>query len=70
MSSGKPRSDIKVRYEPEDGPHVPVALGLGAQYAILIVARIVVVPLVLVRAAGIEDGYLSWRCSPRFRFAV
>ena len=60
MSSGKPRPDIEVRYEPEDRPSLPVALGLGAQYAILIVARIVVVPLVLVRAAGIEDSYLSW----------
>lgn len=60
MSSGKPHSDIKVRYEPEDRPHLPVTLGLGTQYAILIVARIVVVPLVLVRAAGIEDSYLSW----------
>ena len=49
-----------VRYQPDDSPPVPVAAGLGCQYALLIIARIVVVPVVVVRAAGGSDADLSW----------
>ena len=49
-----------VRYQPDEQPPVAVALGLGLQYAVLIIARIVVIPMVVVRAAGGGDGWLSW----------
>ena len=49
-----------VRYQPDDSPPARIALGLGLQLAILIIARIVVVPVVVVRAAGGTDAYLSW----------
>ena len=49
-----------VRYQPDECPSVPVAAGLGLQYALLIIARIVVVPVVVVRAAGGSDADLSW----------
>ena len=49
-----------VRYEPDEQPPVVVALGLGLQYAVLIIARIVVIPMVVVRAGGGGDGWLSW----------
>ena len=49
-----------VRYQPDDSPAVPVAAGLGFQFAVLIIARIVVVPVVIVRTAGGSDADLSW----------
>ena len=49
-----------VRYQPDESPSVPVATGLGLQFAILIIARIVVVPVVIVRAAGGDETDLSW----------
>ena len=56
-SSGRRES---VRYQPDECPSLPVAAGLGFQYAVLIIARIVVVPVVVVRAAGGSDADLSW----------
>ena len=52
------RSDV--RYQPDEQPPIAVTLGLGLQYAVLIIARIVVIPMVVVRAAGGSDGWLSW----------
>ena len=49
-----------VRYQPDEKPPVAIALGLGLQYALLIIARIVVIPMVVVRAAGGTDAWLSW----------
>ena len=49
-----------VRYQPDERPPVAVALGLGLQFAVLIIARIVVIPVVVVRAAGGSDAYLPW----------
>ena len=49
-----------VRYQPDDRPPLPAAVALGSQYAILIIARIVVVPVVIVRAAGGSEADLSW----------
>ena len=49
-----------VRYQPDESPPVPVAAGLGLQFAVLIIARIVVVPVVVVWAAGGSEADLSW----------
>ena len=60
MSAEGSGHNTSVRYQPDERPPVAVALGLGAQFAVLIIARIVVVPVVVVRAAGGTDAYLSW----------
>ena len=60
MSTASPGQQESVRYEPDQRPPVPIAAGLGLQFAILIIARIVVVPVVIVRAAGGSDADLSW----------
>ena len=49
-----------VRYQPDENPPVHIAAGLGLQFAILIIARIVVVPVVIVRAAGGSEADLAW----------
>ena len=49
-----------VRYQPDEKPPAAVAFGLGVQFAILIIARIVVIPMVVVRAGGGTEAYLSW----------
>ena len=51
---------MSVRYQPNEQPPVAVTFALGLQFAVLIIARIVVVPVVVVRAAGGTDAYLSW----------
>ena len=60
MSTASPGQRESVRYQPDESPPVPIAAGLGLQFAVLIIARIVVVPVVIVRAAGGSDAELSW----------
>ena len=60
MSAAGSGERESVRYQPDENPALPTAVGLGSQYAILIVARIVVVPVVVVRAAGGSEADLSW----------
>ena len=50
----------RVRFEPDDKPPVPLAAGLGLQFAILAIAGIVLTPAIVVRAAGGSDSYLTW----------
>ena len=49
-----------IRYEPDERPPHAVAFGLGFQYAMLSIAGIVLTPIIVVRAAGGSDSYLSW----------
>ncbi|WP_420441463.1 uracil-xanthine permease family protein [Candidatus Palauibacter sp.] len=49
-----------VRYQPDERPPTPLALGVGLQLAVLNVAAIVLIPLVVMRAAGMNEEYLSW----------
>ena len=49
-----------VRYEPPERPPHPLAAGLGLQQAALSVASIVLTPVIVIRAAGGADAYLSW----------
>ncbi len=60
MSDAGPGERESVRYQPDESPPLPIAAALGSQYAILIIARIVVVPVVIVRAAGGSEADLSW----------
>lgn len=49
-----------VRYQPDEKPPAPLALGVGLQLAVLNIAAIVLIPLVVMRAAGVGEEYLSW----------
>ncbi len=49
-----------VRYEADEKPPPLLAFGLGLQLAILCVSGIVFTPLIVVRAAGGTEDYLSW----------
>ena len=56
-----PSEGVKdIRYEPNERPPHPVAFGLGFQHAMLSIAGIVLTPVIVVRAAGGSDAYLSW----------
>ncbi len=45
---------------PGDKPPLALSFGLGLQLAILVLAGIVLIPTVVVRAAGGSGTYLSW----------
>ena len=49
-----------VRYEPEERPPPLIALGAGAQAAMLIVAPVVLTVVVVVRIAEASESYLVW----------
>ena len=57
-ASGPGRKGI--RYQPDERPPPALALGLGAQLAVLSVAGIILIPTVVMRAGGASEGYLSW----------
>lgn len=49
-----------VLYEPDDHPPVAVTTGLGAQYALLSLSGMIMIPLLIFRAAGAPDALLTW----------
>ena len=50
----------RVRYQPDETPPTPLALGVGLQLAVLNIAAIVLIPLVVMRSAGVSEEHLSW----------
>ncbi len=50
----------QVRYEVNDVPPQRLAAALGAQSTALILAGIVLTPLIVLRAAGVEEGFAPW----------
>ncbi len=49
-----------IRFEPGERLRVPVALGLGLQVAITPLFVAILVPTIAFRAAGADDGLVSW----------
>ncbi len=49
-----------VRYEPDGKPPFTQTVGLGVQFAVLVVTGIVLTPAIVVRAAGGDDVFLVW----------
>ena len=49
-----------VRYEPNEPPPPVLSLGISLQYAMLAVSGIVLTPVIMIRAAGGGEAYLSW----------
>ena len=52
--------DTGVRFEPEDKPPLLLTIGLGTQFAILVVTGIILTPAIVVRAAGGSEVFLVW----------
>ena len=49
-----------MRYQVDEKPPAPLALGCGLQHVVLGLASIVLIPTIVIRAAGGTDAYLSW----------
>ena len=60
MSEAASGSDRAVRFQPDERPPTSLAFGLGAQQAILCIAGVVLTPVIVIRAAGEGDPYLTW----------
>ena len=60
MDDATPRSNRDVRYEPNERPPGALAFGMGAQQAVLCIAGVVLTPVIVIRAAGEGDPYLTW----------
>lgn len=60
MTTDTTSSRTSVRYEANESPPTTLSLGLGFQLAALCISGIVFTPLIVIRAAGGTEAYLSW----------
>ena len=60
MTDTAARPDREVRYQPDERPPAALAFGLGSQQAVLCIAGVVLTPVIVIRAAGGNDSYLTW----------
>ena len=60
MSAPSSGSDPTLRYQPLESPPFRLVLGVGLQLAVLNIAAVMLIPMVVMRAAGATDAYLSW----------
>ena len=60
MDDAAPRTGRDVRYQPDEHPPNALAFGMGAQQAVLCIAGVVLTPVIVIRAAGEGDPYLTW----------
>ena len=58
--ASEPSGGPAIRYQPDEKPPPRLALGIGLQLAVLNIAAVMLIPLVVMRAAGMTDAYLSW----------
>ena len=56
----RPASQSGVQYQPDENPPIPLVISLGLQLAGLNIAAVMLIPTVIVRAAGESEAYLSW----------
>ena len=49
-----------IRYQADETPPKALAFGLGLQLAVLTIAGVVLTPVIVIRAAGGDETYLSW----------
>ena len=60
MHSDAAQDNQNVRYEPDERLPAGLSVGLGFEYAALIIGGIVLTPAIIVRAGGGSDTYLTW----------
>ena len=60
MTADGPQRHSSIRYEPDENPPASVAVGCGLQLVVLGLASIVLIPTIVIRAAGGTEAYLSW----------
>ena len=60
MTADGPQRRSSIRYEPDENPSAPLAVGCGLQLVVLGLASIVLIPTIVIRAAGGTEAYLSW----------
>ena len=60
MTTEDTPSHRAVRYEPDEKPPQTLSFGLGFQHAALCIAGVVLTPVIVLRAAGEGEPYLSW----------
>ena len=54
------RDGPAIRFQPDEHPPPGLALGIGLQLAALNIAAVMLIPMVVMRAAGTGDAYLAW----------
>ena len=52
--------NASIRFEPDESPSYPVAIGAGVQAAMVIVAPVVLTVVVVMQIAGQTDRFLTW----------
>ncbi len=60
MSGRSPGGEPSPRYQPDEKPPLRLSFGVGLQLAVLNIAAVMLIPMVVMRAAGVSDAYLSW----------
>ncbi|MCY4572527.1 MAG: hypothetical protein OXF01_06960 [Gemmatimonadetes bacterium] len=60
MSAEQAGAEPALRYEPDEHPPRGLTLGVGLQLAVLNIAAVMLIPMVVMRAAGTGDTYLNW----------
>ena len=60
MSVGPADESPGLRYQPDDRIPAKLAIGMGIQLAVLNIAGVMLIPMVVMRAANVSDAYLSW----------
>ena len=58
--ASNPGGDPAIRFQPDEKPRLTLTLGVGLQLAVLNIAAVMLIPMVVMRAAGMTDAYLSW----------
>jgi len=56
----KGAAEEAVRFEPDDRCGLPVALSVGLQGVMLVLATIVLIVVITARAGGQDDNYIAW----------
>ena len=60
MGAAVPPGSRNIRFEPPEPAPLPVSLGLGFQVAITPLFVAILIPTIAFRAAGADDGLVSW----------
>ena len=50
----------RILYEPQETPPTAIAVGLGFQYALLSLSGMIIIPLIIFRAAQAPEAMLTW----------